>query len=142
MPETGTQIRALDQHDLIELPASGNLLTILVEIPPHDEGTPAHRHPGPVYAYMIEGEMIFELEGDPPARSAPGSRMKSSKPAATGATRDRSGARRSDVACTHSVGFSLTDRDSYQVNPVRPAQRSASTPVGADVRSGGRRARR
>src|SRR4051794_4389811 len=70
MPETGTQIRALDQHDLIELPASGNLLTILVEIPPHDEGTPAHRHPGPVYGYMIEGEMIFELEGDPPARSA------------------------------------------------------------------------
>lgn len=65
-PESATRINVLDQHDLAELPASGTLMTIVVEIPPHDPGTPPHRHPGPVYGYMTEGEMVFELEGDPP----------------------------------------------------------------------------
>ena len=27
--------------------------------------TPPHRHSGPVFGYMLEGEMIFELEGRP-----------------------------------------------------------------------------
>lgn len=62
----GTQIRVLDEHDLDELPSSGHLKTVLVEIPPQDPGTAPHRHSGPVYGYMLEGEMIFELEGDAP----------------------------------------------------------------------------
>lgn len=62
----GTQIHVLDEHDLTELPRAGHLTTVLVEIPPQDPGTPPHRHSGPVYGYMLEGEMIFELEGDPP----------------------------------------------------------------------------
>jgi quercetin dioxygenase-like cupin family protein len=66
MTPTGTRISTLDEHDLAELPPSGHLMTALVEIPPHDPGTPPHRHSGPVYGYMLEGEMIFELEGDPP----------------------------------------------------------------------------
>ena len=37
---TGTRMRALDEHDLAELPRSGRLTTVLVEIPPHDPGTP------------------------------------------------------------------------------------------------------
>ena len=41
-------------------------MTALVEIPPHDPGTPPHRHSGPVYGYLLEGELLFELEGDPP----------------------------------------------------------------------------
>ena len=62
----GTQIRVLDEHDLSELPFAGQLMTVLVEIPPDDPGTPPHRHSGPVYGYMLDGEMLFELEGDPP----------------------------------------------------------------------------
>jgi len=40
-------------------------MTVLVELPPADPGTPPHRHSGPVFGYMVEGEMIFELEGEP-----------------------------------------------------------------------------
>jgi quercetin dioxygenase-like cupin family protein len=72
MTPTGTRISTLDEHDLAELPPSGHLMTALVEIPPHDPGTPPHRHSGPVYGYMLEGEMIFELEGDPPRLVRPG----------------------------------------------------------------------
>ena len=66
MAGSETQISVLDTHDLAELPATGNLVTVRVEIPPRNPGAPPHRHPGPVYGYMVEGEMRFELEGDPP----------------------------------------------------------------------------
>jgi quercetin dioxygenase-like cupin family protein len=42
-------------------------MTIVVEYPPGSAGTPPHRHPGgPAFGYMLEGEMLFELEGEPP----------------------------------------------------------------------------
>lgn len=37
----------------------------LIELPPGDPGTPPHRHSGPVFGYMLEDEMEFELEGEP-----------------------------------------------------------------------------
>ncbi len=64
--EPQTQITVLDEHPQSELPADGHLMTVKVEIPPGNPGTPPHRHAGPVYGYLIEGEMIFELEGDAP----------------------------------------------------------------------------
>jgi quercetin dioxygenase-like cupin family protein len=72
MKQERTRISHLDEHDLDELPASGHLMTVLVEIPPDDPGTPPHRHSGPVYGYMLEGEMVFELEGDAPCVLRPG----------------------------------------------------------------------
>ena len=36
-----------------------------IELSPGTPGTPPHRHSGPVFGYMLEGEMIFELEGEP-----------------------------------------------------------------------------
>ena len=60
------RIKALDRHDLAELPESGHLMTVLVELPPGSAGNPPHRHSGPVYGYVLEGEMLFELEGDAP----------------------------------------------------------------------------
>lgn len=68
----GTKVDVLDQHPLSELPAEGHLMTVTVSIPPNDPGTPAHRHSGPVYGYLVEGEMIFELEGDAPVLMRPG----------------------------------------------------------------------
>lgn len=67
-----TRIRVLEEHDIAELPSTGHLMTVLVEIPPENPGTPPHRHSGPVYGYMVEGEMVFELEGDPPRVVRPG----------------------------------------------------------------------
>jgi quercetin dioxygenase-like cupin family protein len=46
------------------LPSAAEAMTAIVAIPPGDPGTPPHRHSGPVFGYMIEGEMIFELEGE------------------------------------------------------------------------------
>jgi quercetin dioxygenase-like cupin family protein len=46
------------------IPAGACATTALIELPPGDPGTPPHRHPGPVFGYMLEGEMIFELEGE------------------------------------------------------------------------------
>lgn len=42
-------------------------MTVVTEYPPGSRGTPPHRHPsGPAFGYMLEGEMLFEPEGQPP----------------------------------------------------------------------------
>jgi quercetin dioxygenase-like cupin family protein len=46
-------------------PDGAEVMTVLVEFPPGDPGTPPHRHTGPCFGYMLEGEMLFELEGEP-----------------------------------------------------------------------------
>jgi quercetin dioxygenase-like cupin family protein len=46
------------------IPAGAHAMTIVVEFPPGDPGTPPHRHPGPCFGYVLDGEMMFELEGE------------------------------------------------------------------------------
>ena len=42
-------------------------MTISVEWPPGESGLPPHRHPGgPCFGYVLDGEMLFELEGEDP----------------------------------------------------------------------------
>lgn len=47
------------------IPDEAEVHVATIELPPGDPGTPPHRHSGPVFGYMIEGEMLFELEGEP-----------------------------------------------------------------------------
>jgi quercetin dioxygenase-like cupin family protein len=47
------------------IPAGAHAMTVVVEFPPGDPGTPPHRHPGPAFGYVLDGEMVFELEGEP-----------------------------------------------------------------------------
>jgi quercetin dioxygenase-like cupin family protein len=47
------------------IPDSAEVMVATIELPPGSPGTPPHRHSGPVFGYMLEGEMIFELEGEP-----------------------------------------------------------------------------
>ncbi|MER6259824.1 cupin domain-containing protein [Streptomyces sp900105245] len=47
------------------IPEGASGMTILVEWPPGDPGTPPHRHSGPCFGYVIEGAVRFELEGGP-----------------------------------------------------------------------------
>jgi quercetin dioxygenase-like cupin family protein len=47
------------------VPDNAEAMTILVTLPPGSEGGPPHRHTGPAFGYVIRGEMIFELEGEP-----------------------------------------------------------------------------
>jgi quercetin dioxygenase-like cupin family protein len=47
------------------IPDGAHVMTATIELPPGDSGTPPHRHSGPVFGYMLDGEMLFELEGEP-----------------------------------------------------------------------------
>lgn len=49
------------------IPANAEVMTSVIEWPAGSPGAPPHRHPGgPAFGYVIEGEMLFELEGEPP----------------------------------------------------------------------------
>lgn len=48
------------------IPEGAHAMTQLVELPPADPGVDPHRHSGPVFGYMLEGRMLFELEGEAP----------------------------------------------------------------------------
>ena len=47
------------------LPAPAHAMTVRVDLPPGNPGAPPHRHSGPVFGYVLEGELRFELEGEP-----------------------------------------------------------------------------
>ena len=48
------------------IPDGAHGMTVVIEYPPGDPGAPPHRHAGPAFGYVLEGEMLFELEGEPP----------------------------------------------------------------------------
>lgn len=49
------------------IPAGAHAMTAIIEWGPGDAGAPPHRHPGgPCFGYVLEGEMLFELEGEAP----------------------------------------------------------------------------
>ena len=60
------------------VPADAEVMTVRIEYPPGDPGVPPHRHPGgPCFGYILEGEMVFEVQGEPPcqrSRNSPGMR--------------------------------------------------------------------
>jgi quercetin dioxygenase-like cupin family protein len=54
------------------IPPGAHAMMQLVELPPADDGVGPHRHSGPVFGYMLEGRMLFELEGDAPTELVAG----------------------------------------------------------------------
>lgn len=49
------------------IPQNADGMTVVVEYPPGSAGAPPHRHPsGPAFGYVLEGEMLFEVEGEAP----------------------------------------------------------------------------
>ena len=49
------------------IPEGADAMTAIIEWGPGDTGAPPHRHPGgPCFGYVLEGEMLFELEGEAP----------------------------------------------------------------------------
>ena len=49
------------------IPAGAHVMTVIIEWPPGGAGAPPHRHPGgPAFGYVLDGEMLFELEGEAP----------------------------------------------------------------------------
>ncbi|WBB62481.1 cupin domain-containing protein [Streptomyces sp. WMMC500] len=48
------------------IPAGAEARTVRVTLAPGDTGAPPHRHPGPLFGYVTQGEILFELEGEAP----------------------------------------------------------------------------
>ena len=47
------------------MPQGAEAMTLLITLPPGSRGLPPHRHTGPCYGYVVAGELLFELEGEP-----------------------------------------------------------------------------
>ncbi|MEV1055059.1 cupin domain-containing protein [Streptomyces sp. NPDC049887] len=60
-----TAVTVLQEAKPPSVPEGAHVMTLRVEFPPGDPGTPPHRHLGPAFGYVVEGEMVFELEGEP-----------------------------------------------------------------------------
>jgi quercetin dioxygenase-like cupin family protein len=60
-----TALTVLQEAEPPFIPEGAHAMTVLIEYPPGDPGAPPHRHPGPAFGYVIEGEMLLELEGEP-----------------------------------------------------------------------------
>jgi quercetin dioxygenase-like cupin family protein len=60
-----TALTVLQEASPPFIPEGAHGMTIVIEYPPGDPGTPPHRHSGPAFGYVLEGEMRFELEGEP-----------------------------------------------------------------------------
>jgi quercetin dioxygenase-like cupin family protein len=60
-----TALTSLQEAKPPFIPDGAEVMTAVIEFPPGDPGTPPHRHFGPVFGYILEGEMLFELEGEP-----------------------------------------------------------------------------
>ena len=49
------------------IPTDAEVMTLRIDYPPGDPGIPPHRHlGGPCFGYVLNGEMVFELEGELP----------------------------------------------------------------------------
>ncbi|WP_405911768.1 cupin domain-containing protein [Streptomyces sp. NBC_00963] len=62
---TNTILTTLSHQPLLFVPEKAEAMTATLELSPGDAGTPPHRHSGPVFGYVLEGELLFELEGEP-----------------------------------------------------------------------------
>ncbi|UUN30573.1 cupin domain-containing protein [Streptomyces sp. FIT100] len=60
-----TAVTVIQEAKPPHVPEGAEVMTLVVEFPPGDPGTPPHRHSGPAFGYVLEGEMLFELEGEP-----------------------------------------------------------------------------
>lgn len=54
------QEETIHVHDPVQV----SVLTVTLE--PGAQGAPPHRHPGPVFGYVVEGEVFFEMRGHAP----------------------------------------------------------------------------
>ncbi|MEE6163383.1 MULTISPECIES: cupin domain-containing protein [unclassified Mycolicibacterium] len=53
-------------HRNTPIAADSGVMVATVTVPPGDPGSGPHRHSGPVFGYVLQGEILFELEGEQP----------------------------------------------------------------------------
>jgi quercetin dioxygenase-like cupin family protein len=68
MPIGSSPTNTLDVllHQTPAIAAGSYTMVATVTVPPGDPGSGPHRHSGPVFGFVLEGEILFELEGDEP----------------------------------------------------------------------------
>jgi quercetin dioxygenase-like cupin family protein len=67
LDDLNTALTVLQSVTPPDMPANAEVTTVTLEWPPGSAGAPPHRHPGgPAFGYVLEGEMLFELEGEAP----------------------------------------------------------------------------
>lgn len=57
---------AILMKEIVQLPWAPEVTVHTVELAPGAQGAPPHRHPGPIFGYVIEGEVLFEMHGHAP----------------------------------------------------------------------------
>jgi quercetin dioxygenase-like cupin family protein len=67
-----TAVTALLEVAPAFMPPDPRARTVLVDYPAGDPGAPPHRHSGPAFGYVLEGELLYELEGLPEQIFRPG----------------------------------------------------------------------
>jgi quercetin dioxygenase-like cupin family protein len=63
--EKSSQLTTLLEQRPPFIPEPAEATMLLVKVPPGGPGLPPHRHPGPAFGYVLEGEIVFEVEGEP-----------------------------------------------------------------------------
>jgi quercetin dioxygenase-like cupin family protein len=69
-PASGAAVTTLMQRELADLPGKEALM-LTVEYPPGVASLP-HRHDADVFVYVLEGEIIMQVEGQPAVTLGPG----------------------------------------------------------------------
>jgi quercetin dioxygenase-like cupin family protein len=69
-------ITVLQEVGAALIPAAAHAMTVIVEFPPGDPGSAPRRHCGPRFGYLLAGEMVFELEGEPGRVRRPGEALR------------------------------------------------------------------
>jgi quercetin dioxygenase-like cupin family protein len=54
------------------VPTDAEMMVVTIDLTPGDPGAAPHRHSGPVSGYVLEGAIVFELEGEPERTIAAG----------------------------------------------------------------------
>jgi quercetin dioxygenase-like cupin family protein len=62
----GVEVISTLAEATVRIPAGAEARTVRITLSPGDPGAPPHRHPGPLFGYVTQGEILFELEGQPP----------------------------------------------------------------------------
>src|SRR5262245_29795054 len=69
MPPVGpspTNVLDVLLHENPTIAPGSAAMIATVTVPPGDPGSGPHRHSGPVFGYVLQGEILFELEGQEP----------------------------------------------------------------------------
>jgi quercetin dioxygenase-like cupin family protein len=73
-----TAVTVLEEATPPSYPDGAHAMTVLIEFPPGDPGTPRHRHTGPAFGYVREGEMSSSSRASRSVWSARGRRYGNS----------------------------------------------------------------